>query len=91
MSVEGLEPPTNGLKGHCSTIELHALLRFGFYHAQQCKSTEVREVLGGATEDRMLAPIATEDGEGLGAPDGRRRTEDERPGIGDGEKEIEEK
>ena len=54
MSVEGLEPPTNGLKGHCSTIELHALLRFGFYHAPQCKSTEIREIMGGATEDRML-------------------------------------
>jgi hypothetical protein len=26
MSVEGLEPSTNGLKGHCSTIELHAHL-----------------------------------------------------------------
>ena len=24
MSVEGLEPSTNGLKGHCSAIELHA-------------------------------------------------------------------
>ena len=55
MSVEGLEPATNGLKGHCSTIELHAHLRVGFYHAPQCKSTEVREVLGGATEDWMLA------------------------------------
>jgi hypothetical protein len=26
VSVEGLEPATNGLKGHCSTIELHAHL-----------------------------------------------------------------
>ena len=25
MSVLGLEPKTNGLKGHCSTIELYAL------------------------------------------------------------------
>jgi hypothetical protein len=25
MSAEGLEPATNGLKGHCSTIELRAL------------------------------------------------------------------
>ena len=24
MSAEGLEPSTNGLKGHCSTIELRA-------------------------------------------------------------------
>src|SRR4030065_155389 len=24
VSVKGLEPLTNGLKGHCSTIELHA-------------------------------------------------------------------
>jgi hypothetical protein len=24
MSVEGIEPSTNGLKGHCSAIELHA-------------------------------------------------------------------
>ncbi len=32
MSVKGLEPLTNGLKGRCSTIELHA--RDGtFYHA----------------------------------------------------------
>jgi hypothetical protein len=26
MSVEGIEPSTNGLKGHCSAIELHARL-----------------------------------------------------------------
>jgi hypothetical protein len=24
VSVKGLEPLTNGLKGHCSAIELHA-------------------------------------------------------------------
>ena len=40
MSVEGLEPSTNGLKGHCSTIELHAPLRGGFYHARINQSTE---------------------------------------------------
>ena len=40
MSVEGLEPPTNGLKGHCSTIELHAHLRVEFYHAALNPSTE---------------------------------------------------
>ena len=28
MSVGRLELPTNGLKGHCSTIELHAHHRF---------------------------------------------------------------
>jgi hypothetical protein len=39
MSVEGLEPPTNGLKGHCSTIELHAHLRGGFYHGDIRQST----------------------------------------------------
>ncbi len=39
MSVEGLEPPTNSLKGYCSTIELHAHLRVGFYHAGVLKST----------------------------------------------------
>ena len=39
MSVEGLEPPTNSLKGYCSTIELHALLRVGFYHGEFNKST----------------------------------------------------
>ncbi len=39
MSVEGLEPPTNGLKGHCSTIELHARYRRGFYHVPTFKST----------------------------------------------------
>lgn len=27
MSAAGLEPATNGLKGHCSTIELRARLR----------------------------------------------------------------
>ena len=31
MSAEGLEPSTNGLKGHCSTIELRA--RFGEEHS----------------------------------------------------------
>ncbi len=39
MSVGGLEPATNGLKGHCSTIELHALMRTKFYHAVAVKST----------------------------------------------------
>ncbi len=33
MSVVGIEPTTNGLKGHCSAIELHAHMRVGFYHA----------------------------------------------------------
>jgi hypothetical protein len=31
MSAEGLEPSTNGLKGHCSTIELRA--RLGEVHS----------------------------------------------------------
>ena len=39
MSVGGLEPATNGLKGHCSTIELHAPMRTKFYHADAVKST----------------------------------------------------
>ncbi len=40
MSVEGLEPSTNGLKGHCSAIELHALYNAdAFYHAQPLPST----------------------------------------------------
>jgi hypothetical protein len=38
MSVERLELSTNGLKGRCSTIELHA--RDGtFYHAHPDAST----------------------------------------------------
>ncbi len=37
VSAEGFEPSTNGLKGHCSAIELRARLferRTAFYHAQ---------------------------------------------------------
>ncbi len=35
VSVERLERSTNGLKGHCSTFELHArFLRKTFYHAR---------------------------------------------------------
>ena len=30
MSAKGLEPLTNGLKGHCSTIELRARVDAGF-------------------------------------------------------------
>ena len=33
MSVERLELSTNGLKGRCSAIELHAPVRSAFYHA----------------------------------------------------------
>jgi hypothetical protein len=40
VSVEGLEPSTNGLKGHCSAIELHARFYAGaFYHAHSLTST----------------------------------------------------
>jgi hypothetical protein len=39
MSVVGIEPTTNGLKGHCSTIELHARLRREFYHGGRGEST----------------------------------------------------
>jgi hypothetical protein len=40
MSVERLELSTNGLKGRCSTVELHA--RDGtFYHAAWDASTEL--------------------------------------------------
>jgi hypothetical protein len=39
MSAAGLEPATNGLKGHCSTIELRA--RHGaFYHVHWDASTQ---------------------------------------------------
>ncbi len=41
MSAEGLEPSTNGLKGHCSAIELRARVT-EFYHAQQEASTALR-------------------------------------------------
>ena len=40
MSVVGIEPTTNGLKGHCSAIELHARLRKRFYHALSPASTD---------------------------------------------------
>ncbi len=42
MSVVGIEPTTNGLKGHCSAIELHARLRREFYHGGIGKSTILR-------------------------------------------------
>jgi hypothetical protein len=38
VSVERLELSTNGLKGHCSAIELHAR-RAKFYHAPLAEST----------------------------------------------------
>jgi hypothetical protein len=38
VSAAGLEPATNGLKGHCSTIELRAQ-QFAFYHASSRAST----------------------------------------------------
>ena len=50
MSAEGLEPSTNGLKGHCSTIELRA--RSGEVHSitlpgyrQRCPRARVYERL----------------------------------------------
>jgi hypothetical protein len=47
MSVERLELSTNGLKGRCSTVELHA--RDGtFYHAHRVASTDLETLkLGG--------------------------------------------
>ena len=43
VSVERLELSTNGLKGHCSTIELHTHIpyfrRSAFYHALRRPST----------------------------------------------------
>ena len=39
VSAAGIEPATNGLKGHCSAIELHARLRREFYHGAGGKST----------------------------------------------------
>ena len=65
MSVEGLEPATNGLKGHCSTIELHAHLRVGFYHAPFIKSTgeDRRQETGDGRQDGSLCSRpGTEDG-----------------------------
>jgi hypothetical protein len=40
VSAEELESSTNGLKGHCSTIELRAQ-RDAFYHAPKLPSTEM--------------------------------------------------
>ena len=40
MSVKRLELLTNGLKGRCSTIELHARRRT-FYHAPPVASTDI--------------------------------------------------
>ena len=53
MSVERLELSTNGLKGRCSTVELHA--RDGtFYHAALEASTDFQaEVEGNATGMRQ--------------------------------------
>ena len=39
VSVERLERSTNGLKGHCSAIELHAQTVGAFYHAHSFAST----------------------------------------------------
>jgi hypothetical protein len=39
VSVERLELSTNGLKGRCSTVELHAR-RGSFYHAATDASTD---------------------------------------------------
>ena len=61
MSVEGLEPPTNGLKGHCSTIELHARLRVGFYHAPFIKSTGEEEHCAFRRRTGRVATLLTED------------------------------
>ncbi len=41
MSVEGLEPSTNGLKGHCSAIELHARTATDIIH-EFWNSPEIR-------------------------------------------------
>jgi hypothetical protein len=43
MSVKRLELLTNGLKGRCSTIELHAR-RGTFYHAPPDASTDLDSV-----------------------------------------------
>jgi hypothetical protein len=40
MSATGFEPVTNGLKGHCSAVELRARKRGAFYHARPSTSTE---------------------------------------------------
>jgi hypothetical protein len=41
VSVERLELSTNGLKGRCSSIELHAR-RGTFYHAARDASTDLK-------------------------------------------------
>lgn len=56
VSVAGLEPATNGLKGHCSTIELHAPMRSGFYHALAGKSTRKLDDSPAHWYDRSLRP-----------------------------------
>jgi hypothetical protein len=40
VSAEGFEPSTNGLKGHCSAVELRARKRNAFYHARFPASTQ---------------------------------------------------
>jgi hypothetical protein len=44
MSATGFEPVTNGLKGHCSAVELRARERCAFYHARCSPSTELQNV-----------------------------------------------
>ena len=42
MSAKGLEPLTNGLKGHCSTIELRAQIASGIL-SRPCRSVNLSE------------------------------------------------
>jgi hypothetical protein len=44
VSAKGLEPLTNGLKGHCSTIELRAR-RPRFYHGMRAPSIPRIDIL----------------------------------------------
>ena len=54
VSAAGLEPATNGLKGHCSTIELRAQ-QSAFYHGSSTASTEL-------TVERVPRSVLTNDG-----------------------------
>ena len=43
MSAGGFEPPTNGLKGHCSAVELRAR-EARFYHGEKAKASRGLEI-----------------------------------------------
>ena len=59
MSVERLELSTNGLKGRCSAIELHARVRSAFYHAPREASIRLFRY-SRETEKEIEAPTYSE-------------------------------